>query len=271
MQRASFTFRVVRLVPLAALVAAGGCFATRSDVRLVQSDMASMRTELLKGQSDQKQELTQAIRTLAVASDSVRAMSNRLTAVQGDVRGGLRNVNDQLIQVQELLRQSAATITKLRSQNEQLYNQPAPPPASGVGMPDSVAAMVPQAPQSGPAQLYESGSRNLQRNSTSTARSAFQELLTNFPTSDLAPQAQLGIGQSYQQERKFPEAQAAFATVYQRYPQSPAAPTALYKSGKIYQDQGSNAQAKALYQQIVAKYRGSDEFDLATDALKILK
>ena len=80
--------RGVRVLPLAALFAAGGCFATRNDVRVVQSDLASFRTELLKANADQRDALASALRTLGVASDSVRVMSNRLTSVQGDIRGG---------------------------------------------------------------------------------------------------------------------------------------------------------------------------------------
>jgi tol-pal system protein YbgF len=258
----------LRVLPLVALVATGGCFATRSDVRLVQSDIASMRTELLKAHADENAGLVQAMRTLQVASDSVRVMSNRLTAIQGDVRGGLRGVNDQLIQVQELLKQSASAIQKVRADNEARFNQPvfAPPPSAGV--PDTT--LMPQTP-TGPNNLYRDGMANLNRNSTSTARNAFQELLTKYPTSDLAPQAQLGIAQTYFNEKQYSAAQAAFSAVVAKYPDAPQAPTALYKSANLYITQGDHAKARLLLQQIVTKYRTSDEYETAIDLLKTLK
>lgn len=277
LSRASLV-RGARLLPLGAFVALGGCFATRNDVRLVQSDLASMRTELLKANAEQAASLQAAMRTLAVASDSVRVMSNRLTTVQGDVRGGLRAVNDQLIQVQELLRQSASAIAKVRADNEERFNRPlvAPPAAAGApGMPGApvdtaMGAAMPQT-QSGPNVLYRDGVANLNRGSTSTARNTFQELLNNYPNSELAPQAQLGIGQSFYNEKNFAAAIPAFAAVVAKYPDSPQAPTALYKNANIYHSQGRDPEAKTLLQQIITKYRGSDEFDFATEMLKTLK
>ena len=41
-----------------------------------------------------KEALAQALRIVTIASDSVKIMSNRLTSVQGDVRGGSRGVGD---------------------------------------------------------------------------------------------------------------------------------------------------------------------------------
>ena len=59
-------FRVWRVLPLVALVATAGCFATRGDVRIVQSDIASLRAEILKNQLEQRDALTQTM--LRVAS-----------------------------------------------------------------------------------------------------------------------------------------------------------------------------------------------------------
>ena len=76
-----------RLVPLAAVVATSGCFATRGDVRIVQSDIATLRAEILKHQLEQREALGQTMRTLQVASDSLSKVSVRTVSIQGDVRG----------------------------------------------------------------------------------------------------------------------------------------------------------------------------------------
>ena len=269
--------RAARLLPLAAFFAAGGCFATRSDVRVVQTDLASFRTELLKANADQREALAAALRTLAVASDSVRVMSNRLTSVQGDVRGGLRDVNEQLIQVQELLKQSAGRLDQLRRDQEIRANQAAMVPmAPPAGMPmsaaDSAAGMMMAAsPEQGPLALYSNGRSQLARGSWSTAREIFQELLTNYPTSDRAPGAQLGIGETYYGEKQVNAALPAYAVVFQKYPDSPEAPTSLWKRALILIDLNRPAEAKPLLQQIVSRYMNSDVYLQATEKLKTMK
>lgn len=272
------TSRAVRLLPLVALVATGGCFATRNDVRVVQSDIASFRTEMLKANTEQRDALAQAMRTLAIASDSVRAMSNRLTFVQGNVAGGLRDVNEQLIQVQELLKQSGSRLDALRREQEIRNSQaamvPATPPVAGVPMTaaDSAArAAQTTTPSSGPYVLYDDGVKQLARGSWSTAREIFQELLDKYPTSDRAPGAQLGLGRTYDGEKQTNAALAAYAVVMQKYPDSPEAPTSLWKRANIMIDLNRPAEAKPLLNQIVTKYTTSNEYLLAVDKLKTMK
>ena len=276
MQRTAFAYRATRFIPLAALVVAGGCFATRNDVRVVQTDIASMRTEMLKNNADQRDALAAAMRIIQIASDSVKVMSNRLTAVQGDVRGGLRTVDERLGQVMELLNQSARTIGRLRADAEARANQAgtAPPPVGGstggTNGTDTTRA-VPPVQTTGPNELYASGIKNMNGGSTSTARQAFMELLDKYPTSDLAPGAQLYVAQSYAQEKNVAAAIPAFSAVVAKYPNSPEAPTALYKKALLLIDQGKTAEAKPLLQQIVSKYPNSDIVLQAKELLDRLK
>ncbi|MBC8089908.1 MAG: tetratricopeptide repeat protein [Phycisphaerae bacterium] len=268
--RSTLVSRGLRPIPLAALVAAGGCFATRNDVRVVQSDLANVRTEMLKAAADQKEALAQALRIVTVASDSVRVMSNRLTSVQGDIRGGLRDVNEQLIQVQQLLKQNEQVIARWRrEQDQRQYNTTPPPP---IGMPMTAAdSLVAQEPQATPGQLYIQARSNFNRGSWSTARIAFQELLDKFPNSVDAPMAQLGIAQTFDSESNIPGAMAAYGAVISKYPDSPASATARYKLALAYIAQRKNAEAIVLLQQIVDKFKTSNEHELAKDQLDKLK
>ena len=264
------TSRAVRLLPLAALFAAGGCFATRNDVRVVQSDLASFRTEQLKANADQREALAVAMRTLAVASDSVRVMSNRLTSVQGAMLGGLRDVNEQLIQVQVLLKQSASLIDRLRGEQEIRSTQAAAVPAIlSAGMSDTSTRAA--APQTSASELLTNGRNQLTKGSWSTAREIFQELLTNYPTSDRAPDAQLYLAQAYDGAKNIAAALPAYAAVYQKYPDSPMAPRALWKRALIFESQGKIVEAKRELAIIVGRYKLSDEYSLADEKLKTMK
>lgn len=274
--------RVWRVLPLVALLATGGCFATRNDVRIVQSDVASLRTELLRNDVQQAEALTRATKLIATLSDSLARLSTRTVSLQGDVRGEMRGIKEQLLQVQTLLGQSQATIARLRAELEARNNAiaaapPALPPASssgttggasgtgaagGVTPPSDSTARGP-----GPAQLFQNGKDQLQRGSTSTARTIFQELLSNFPASDLAPDAQFFIGQSLLTEKNLAGADAAFGAVVAKYPESQRASTALYKQGDIALQQGNKTNARKYFSDVVARYPKSLEASLAADRL----
>ncbi len=274
--------RVWRLVPLVALVATGGCFATRGDVRIVQSDISSLRAELLKNQLEQRDALAQTMRMLQVASDSLSKVSARTVSMQGDARGEMRAIREQMLQVQTLLGQSQATIARLRSEIESRSAAPVGPPTTGAvppqGSPTSSRTTPPPAPVDsagarapGPNQLYTDGRDQLTRGSSATARIYFQELLTNYPTSDYAPDAQFWIAESLAKEKNLPAADAAYAAVVSAHPTSPKAPTALYKRAQLLLQQGNTPQARQLLEQVIKSYPRSDEAELAAEQLKTLR
>lgn len=279
--------RVWRIVPLMLLVTTGGCFATRGDVRIVQGDIATLRTELVKNQQEIRDALAQASRQLQSASDSLARVSARTVGIQGDVRGEMRAVKEQLLQVQTLLGQSQATIARLRSEMEARNNAPPSTVAPVVPPATSPGGTVPTPPRGGaippagdtaaasvvpgPNQLYTNGRDQLLRGSTSTARTLFQELITNYPQSDYASDAQFWIAESLAKENNVPAADAAYAAVVSAYPTSAKAPTALYKRAQLVLKQGNTPQARQLFEQVVARYPRSDEAELATETLKTLR
>jgi tol-pal system protein YbgF len=305
------TSRARRLLPLAALVAASGCFATRGDVRVLQGDIALLRTELARAQQGQQDALTRVLRQLGGVGDSLARLSVRTVAMQGEQRGDVRAVREQLLQVQTLLGQSTATIARLRAEIEEARNaapvwtpvppvDPAPRPAdraddrggvrAGDKGPDKAPARgareggrdsakgaaadtapPPPAPPPGPNQLFTAGRDQLNRGSTSTARTMFQELLTTYPDHELAGEAQYWIAESLAKEKKSAAADAAYAAVVAAYPNDRVAPNALYKRAQLAVGQGNLPQARQLLQQVVARYPRSDEAALAADQLKTLR
>lgn len=275
--------RAWRLIPVVALVATAGCFATRNDVRIVQNDVAALRSEMLKSDVAQRDAMVQAMRIVAAISDSLTRISARTVGIQGDVRGEFRVVKEQLLQLQQLLGQSQATVNRLRADMEARNTAPVVPPSTppdvsaGVTPPVAAAttgavAAIPDTTR-GPtaAQLYQNGRDQLLRGSTSTARTYFQELLTRFPDSDLAPEAQNSIAQSLEREKNANGADAAYAAVVTKYPDSRVAPNALYKRAQIALQKGNTADAKKLLQEVISRYPKSNEADIAADQLKQLR
>ena len=260
-----------RLAPVALALATGACFATRSDVRILQEDMASTRAAMLKADSARAAQLAQVATTLGEVSDSVRSANVRISRLQANAQGDLRSIQEQLVQIQELTGASQQRLIELRSQIEERNNQVQPVPAAPV--PGDTTARPPQTTTAqpagpGPATLYKLAFDQMSRGSHGTARTGFQDLLTQYPTSDLAPDAQYYIGETFQAEGNSVAADSVYSLVVTTYPRASRAATALYKHGLFLQKAKRDREARQVFQSVIDKYPRSDEADLAREQLR---
>lgn len=243
-----------------------GCFATRSDVRVLQTDLATMRSEFAHRDSLSAAQTTQSARRLesavsaqlAALSDSMRLASTRVAKWEAGVNGDMRSMQEQLLQIQELVGQSQRRLQDLRADMEQRADGQAPPPVTSSGDTTRPAGGSP-----GPNQLYQLAADQLQRGSYGTARSGFEDLLRQYPTSDRAPDAQFNIAESFAAEGRVAEADSVYQFVVRKYPRAAKAPTALYKHGLLLKRAGRDRDAIAAFERVVREYPRSDEAVLA--------
>ncbi|HTA74864.1 MAG TPA: tol-pal system protein YbgF [Gemmatimonadaceae bacterium] len=281
----------------AVILAAGACFATREDVRLLQTQLQQYQAQSAQSDSVRKAQLDRVIEQLGLVGDSLGDLGTRLTKFQGDVEGSVYSMGQQLIQIQELTGQSQRRLQELRAglevQRGTFTQQPAqgtpgqpvgttPSVASGVDSGRTVVATTPPATTAaatpgggagtpGPNELYQLALDQLRRGSTGAARSALTDLLKQYPNADVASDAQFYVADSYDREGNTAAADSVYQLVVQRYPSSERAPTALYKHGLTLVTAGKVQAARAALQQVVSKYPRSDEAVLAKDRLRTLK
>jgi tol-pal system protein YbgF len=101
-----------------------------------------------------------------------------------------------------------------------------------------------------------------------SARTALEQLVSQYPTSDLAADAQFLIAESYATEGNTVAADSGYAAVIAKYPKTPNAPRALFKHALILERSGKVAEAKAAFQKVIADYPNSDEAVLAKDHVR---
>ena len=258
-------------------MAAGACFATRNDVRVLQSDIA--RLQLAAAQSASADtaralQMRRVISSLSAISDSLHVAGTNLQRFQGDVSMSMRTVQEQLLTVQELTGQSRKQVESLRAEiearaAEQVQVVPPPSPTGEAGAAPPTAA--PGALSPSPYNLMDLGRQQLSRGATSAARAAFSDLLTQYPTSDLAPEAQYWIAEAYSSAGNAVEADSVFALVAEKYPKSERAPVAIYKRAVALKVAGQTRQARTLLQQVLDKYPKSEAATLAAALLRDLK
>jgi tol-pal system protein YbgF len=258
------------LIAPVVLLTTGACFATRSDVRVLQSDILAFRQESARADSARARQIAMLATSLGMVNDSLRDTGHRLARFQGDTRGELRSVGEQLIRLQELVGQSQAVVQRLRAEAEERAMQqqplaPVTPPAAGDTTPP--AAGVPST-NPGPNQLFEDAMGQLRRQSYSAAQMAFSDLIRMYPTSDRAPDAQYWLAEAYDADGQVMQADSAFRAVVTNYPKSARAPTALYKMALSMAKRGRLAEARVAMERVTREYPNAAEADLATEWLR---
>lgn len=267
--------RSVMLVPVVVLTT-GACFATRQDLAVVQRDVTAIRGEVqaaraatLAGDSALHRQLDSALAnvagTLAVMSDTLESAHLTTMRLRADVREDLQIIRQQLIQIIALSGESQRRVAELRAQLEEDAVERAAPvtgtDTAGARGDSATRAAAPAGP--GPAQLLQMAQDQFRRGSNASARGAFTALLTQFPTSDLAPEALYGVAETHQADGNGVAADSVYNLVVQRFPNSPRAPTALYKRASQMRVTGRAAEAQVLFKQIIDRYPKTDAALLA--------
>ncbi len=273
-----------------------GCFATQQDIQVLQGDLRLIRSESATADSLRMVQLDAVLRSLRSVNDSMTAVTNRMTRFRADMTGNLSSINEQLFTIQELTGQSQRRLQEMRAQLEErqqaqsqaLFEAPPPstrqvpvkgaptkptPPANTAEDDAPPARQLPPPPAEapGPNQLFQIAREQLMQGSYSTARSAFQDLLNQYPKSDLAGEAQFFVAETYAAEGESAAADSVYARVGTQYPKSPRASTALYKRAVLAETAGKTKQAVRLFNEVMTKFPRSDEASLAIDRVRALE
>jgi tol-pal system protein YbgF len=254
------------------LLAAGGCLASKSDIRLLQDELRASRsqtaaadTAILRAEEARRQQIAALSSTIDRMNDSLRYLASRFTAFQANANGEFDAMGRQMVQVQALLGQNTRTVQETRSQLQALREGAAsvPPAPMAADTAQRAGSGVP-----GPATLFTSAMEALRQGSYRTARSGFDQLLTSYPTSDQASLAQLRVGDAYKSEGNTAAADSVYQVVATKYPKSPEAPTALYSRGRLLWEANKRGEARVVLNRLIRDYPNADEVDLAKNLMK---
>jgi tol-pal system protein YbgF len=118
---------------------------------------------------------------------------------------------------------------------------------------------------------YERGLKKFKEGDIDSAREAFSEFLTAYPTSSLAGNAQYWLGECYYSKKQYEQAMAAFDRVVSEHPSSEKVPAALLMKGLTYLGMKDKKRASTVLRQVVDGYPKSVEARKAADKLSQLK
>jgi TolA-binding protein len=266
------------LVGSVAALGTTGCLASKGDIRLLQDELRATRAVVAKSDSAHRRETDSLAAVLAaLASAQARgdqslqaqldakfaSLSTRLQSFELGTGEKLKDLNDDLAQVQELARQNVRGVTAARAAAEQVAATPVTTPGDTTTRPTTSTAP-------GPATLLLAGNSSILQGSCRAARRSYEELLRSSPNALEAPEAQYKIAESFAScaEGGNPAAaDSVYALVTARYPKSDFAATALWKRADAQAKAGATDVARGLLQRIVCEYPKSTVYPLATDRL----
>lgn len=126
----------------------------------------------------------------------------------------------------------------------------------------------PATPQAANAnQIYDQAAQDLTQGRYTLALQGFRDFVTQFPESDLADNAQYGVGECQFALSRFDSAAVAYAEVDAKYPNGDKVPAALYKLAICQEKLDREAQARVTLEDLVKRFPLSGEAHLARERL----
>jgi tol-pal system protein YbgF len=229
----------------------------------------SLRTEHERTRADlaeTRAKLDDAVRSLRAGNEtSAVELVQRLDQLESRLEDQANQINDLSGRARTRSLGDSATIVP---------PIPAPVPGTKPGAPTSSGTGSVPAPSGGvridPTAAYDQAVTDFTQGRFDRALAEFRSFVTTYPTSDLADNAQYGVGESYYAMSSYDSAAVEYRRVVDVYPNADKVPAALYKLGITYQKTNRTAEARTTYKTLTDKYPRSGEARLAAERLKEL-
>ena len=115
---------------------------------------------------------------------------------------------------------------------------------------------------------YEVADCYFRLNNFEQARIEFENLLNNYPSSELADEVQYRIAVTYALEGKLPEASAAYRVVMENWPQSSYAMEASFGLAKVLEEQEELLEALKILEELAGIYPKQDILKKKTEQVR---
>jgi tol-pal system protein YbgF len=218
-----------------------------------------------------KQQMTQLQNSLDEKNAVIRTLVERISDQVNSMSAGMQKI-DQVVQsqndktageVRSLVTDVSRSISDLSRDMEAIRSQLG-------SLSQQITAMKASAePLDGPEDVMRNATLDMVAGNYDLAVGGYQEFLAKFPNDSRAPEAQLGIGDAYYNQKKFEAAVIEYDLFLQNYPESDRTKSALYKKGLALAEYNP-AQAITTLQKVVKDYPNTVEATNANQKVRDL-
>ena len=258
--------RLTRALLLALLLGSTACVTTAQEGEEMRRDIASLKEQLKKEQTDaqaererlatdnkaKSQQLQDALDQLNRASRKSGAdLAVDLEKAQNDLNG----VHGQL----EVLAHRLDTIDQTNADRDKRLDQ-------------TSTLVTTQKKELDKAEhptdklgIYNLGRRKLEEGQLVRARELFGEFVKSFHGDELAPNAQYWLGETYYADKRYDDAIGEFQKVMRDWKGSEKVPDALLKIGMSFQALGNCRNALLFFEEIASAHKGAPAAKVARE------
>lgn len=259
------------LVLLASSALTPGCYTTQ--LGLLRSGLDSLRAQVDSMRAND----AVAVRLLADTRRELGEQRDLVLSAQARQASTQRDLGDLMSRLDGRLDEITNRVTKASERAGS--SRPPALPAPVAGASDGAPATAPASgspPATGapaastgptPSQLFDLATRDLTEGRYPLALQGYREFLARYPETELADNAQYGIGECFFAQAAFDSAAVEYARVGERWPQGDRAPAALYKLALSQERLGRTAESRKTFEELVQRFPASSEAGLARDRI----
>ena len=265
-------------------------FAVNKDIVQLQRDLEEKMNAL---QNDVDSKLSAIDGRLSAMQNDTRRTADQVATLQDAVSNGVakslapvaglggrvdsmgddvRALKDALAELNARLERMDAKLTDLKNQLQIIQS---PPPAPGVttapgpgGQPQAGATPPPNGMSAD--RSYTDAVRDLQTGKTDLARNEFQQYLTYFPNTELAPRAQYYLGEIDYNRGDYTSAVKNFDLVLEHYPENPKTADAHLMKGLALLKSNQRSKAVQEFRILNSNYPHTEQARKALQQLRSL-
>jgi len=257
---------LVALALLASSVLTPGCYT--SQLGLLRSGLDSLRTQVDTMRAND--EVT--ARLLADTRREVGEQRDILLSSQARQSSTQRELADLMARLDGRLEEITSRVTRVSERAGSAPRTVSPPPEAAGAAPPAAAGAASAPPATAgagpsPSQLFDLATRDLTEGRYPLALQGYRDFLSRFPETELADNAQYGVGECFFAQAAFDSAAVEYARVGERWPQGDRAPAALYKLALSQERLGRTSEARKSFEELVKRFPTSSEAGLARDRI----
>jgi len=256
---------LVALVLLGSSALTPGCYT--SQLGLLRSGLDSLRTQIDTMRANDEV----AARLLADTRREVGEQRDVILSSQARQSSTQRELADLMARLDGRLDEITSRVTRASERAGSGAPRTSAPPADGAGSPSAPGGTSPPpvATSAGPSpsQVFDLATRDLTEGRYPLALQGYREFLARFPDTELADNAQYGVGECFFAQAAFDSAAGEYAKVGTRWPQGDRAPAALYKLALSQERLGRTAESRRTFEDLVKRFPASSEAGLARDRI----
>jgi tol-pal system protein YbgF len=244
--------------------------ALKDKISVLSAENQQLKTDLLIRVDNLQSE----VRTLSTGVEEYREYlkrpSKEIGQVKAEVEAQLRGLEESR---RNLEAKNRALEERIREMEGRQKGMDEKAKQTGSEKPSSrkEAPSKPKEASPGAAHLYRDAYETFQKGNLEGARKKFEAFLKEYPSTELAGNAQFWIGEIYYQKKDFEKAILEYEKTITRYPKTSKIPTALFKQARAFLELGDKKNARNLLRQVIERFPRSKEAEMAKKKLKTIK